>query len=81
MSQDYQDHCNANYGPEDILDRQRAVIDGKPSDLETRIAKDLWHRFGNPSVEEWENETHKADYIDAAVSVIFLCHRASRMDT
>jgi len=51
---------------------------GKPSELEIRIAKHLWHRFGNSSVEEWENETHKADYIDAAVSVLYTAHRAWR---
>jgi len=71
---------NAN-GAEDYadsLDRQRAVVDGEPTELETRIAKELWHRFGNPSVVEWGDETHKAEYVDAAVSVLLLAHRAWR---
>jgi len=61
-----------------MTDRQRAVVDGEPTELEIRVAKELWHRFGNPSVVEWENETHKAEYIDAAVSVLYTAHRAWR---
>jgi hypothetical protein len=41
-------------------------------DLETKIAKALWHRFGNPNVVEWEDETHKAEYLDAVVQVLFI---------
>lgn len=35
------------------------------------IAKLLWHRFGDSSVEEWEDETHKAEFLEAADDVIF----------
>jgi hypothetical protein len=35
------------------------------------IAKLLWHRFGDSSVEEWEHETHKAEFREAAGDVIF----------
>lgn len=56
--------------------RQRAVVDGAaPTELETKIAVDLWHRFGNPSIVEWEDETHKAEYIEATLAVIFLVNR------
>jgi hypothetical protein len=47
----------------------------KMNDIETKIAKRLWHRFGNPSVVEWEDETHKAEYQDAAVEVLHLATR------
>lgn len=30
---------------------------------------EAWHRFGNPNVVEWEDETHKAEYYDAAWEV------------
>jgi len=48
-------------------------------DLETKIAKALWHRFGNPNAVEWEDETHKAEYLDAAVQVLFIA--AARIET
>jgi hypothetical protein len=35
------------------------------------IAKLLWHRFGDSSVEEWEDETHKAEFLEAADDVLF----------
>jgi hypothetical protein len=30
-----------------------------------RLAIRLWHRFGNPNVESFDDETHKAEYLDA----------------
>jgi hypothetical protein len=38
-----------------------------------RVAIALWHRFGSESVEEWEDETYKAEYLDAADEVIQYC--------
>lgn len=37
-----------------------------------KIAKALWHRWGNTSVIEWEDETHKAEYFDAAWQVFVI---------
>ena len=46
------------------------------------IAQALWHRFANPSVETWEDETHKAEYLLAADDVILLasCYSPSLAD-
>lgn len=30
-----------------------------------QAAISLWHRFGDTNIEEWEDETHKAEYLDA----------------
>ena len=30
-----------------------------------QAAISLWHRFGDSHVELWEDETHKAEYLDA----------------
>ncbi len=30
------------------------------------IAQIIWKRFANSSVETWEDETHKAEYLDCA---------------
>lgn len=35
------------------------------------IAKLLWHRFGDSNVEEWEDESHKAEFLEAADDVLF----------
>jgi hypothetical protein len=35
------------------------------TDARLQAAISLWHRFGNTSVELWEDETHKAEYLDA----------------
>jgi hypothetical protein len=30
-----------------------------------QAAISLWHRFADSNVEEWEDETHQAEYLDA----------------
>lgn len=35
------------------------------SDVRTEIAIGLWHKFASPYHIEWENETHKAEYLMA----------------
>lgn len=35
------------------------------TDARLQAAISLWHRFANSSVDEWEDETHKAEYLDA----------------
>jgi hypothetical protein len=42
------------------------------TDRRTKIAKALWHRFAKSSVETWDDETHKAEYLDAADQVLDL---------
>lgn len=32
----------------------------------TDIAQIIWKRFANSSVETWDDETHKAEYLDCA---------------
>lgn len=34
-------------------------------DARLRLAIRLWHRFSNTSVESFDDETHKAEYLDA----------------
>ena len=39
-------------------------------DMIERIAICLWHRFGAPHQLEWQDESHKAEFRDAARAVI-----------
>ena len=39
-------------------------------DMIERIAVALWHRFAPDYSLEWENETHAAEYRDAARAVL-----------
>lgn len=41
-------------------------------DLKERVAINLWHRFAPESHEEWSEETHSAEYRDAADAILFL---------
>jgi hypothetical protein len=52
-----------------LMDELEAAF-GEPPALPTpgsrlQAAISLWHRFGDSNVEEWEDETHKAEYLDA----------------
>ena len=51
---------------------KRADAIAAATDIEKRIAVALWHRFGTSSVIEWDDETHQADYIDAAIEVVHI---------
>jgi len=42
------------------------------TDARLRLAIRLWHRFANPSVESFDDETHKAEYL-AAVDGLSSC--------
>jgi hypothetical protein len=46
-----------------------------------QIAKALWHRFGNPNVIEWDDETHKAEYFDAAWQVFVIASKEDKCPT
>ena len=49
-------------------------LDLTPTDHSTMretIAILLWHRFAPESHMEWEGETYKAEYLDAADAVLF----------
>lgn len=45
---------------------------GIDPDVLEKAAIELWHRWGNDSVIEWEDETHKAEYRLAAEAVLAL---------
>ncbi len=45
---------------------------GIDPDVLEKAAIELWHRWGNDSVMEWEDETHKAEYRLAAEAVLAL---------
>lgn len=59
----YQDHCNANYSPEDIPQQASTARWYSPGRI--GIAKLIWHRFAKSSVEFWDDETHKEEYLCA----------------
>lgn len=48
------------------------------ADLKEKIAISLWHRFAPENHEEWTEETHAAEYRDAADAILFLARCADR---
>ena len=49
-----------------------AAAPGIDPDVLEKAAIELWHRWGNDSVIEWEDESHKAEYRLAAEAVLAL---------
>lgn len=47
-------------------------------DMIERIAIALWHRFGSPHQIEWHDDVHKAEFRDAAKSVVKAMREPSR---
>ena len=45
--------------------------------IEQKVAEALWHRFAPVGHIDWEDETHKAEYLDAAVQVIHIVQTAT----
>lgn len=56
-------------------------------DTKEQIARIIWKRFANSTVETWEDETHKAEYLDTAKEILWEiapscgdCNGRHRMD-
>lgn len=48
----------------------RAIVRANATPLRDRIALEIWHRFSDSHVEDWEDEPHKQEFFFCADAIV-----------